>query len=34
MMFIMDFNANTIELFDGISNGKWRQISQSLAPPG
>jgi hypothetical protein len=31
MMFIMDFNANTIELFDGISNGKWRQISQTTS---
>ena len=34
IMFVMDFNANTIELFDDIANGKWRQISQSLPPFG
>lgn len=33
MMLVMDLNANTIEFLDGIANGKWRQISQSLARP-
>ncbi|EFK11529.1 conserved hypothetical protein [delta proteobacterium NaphS2] len=30
IMFVLDCNANTIELLDDIANGKWRQVSQSV----
>lgn len=33
IMFVMVFNANTIDLPGRFSKSKWRQVSQSLAPP-